>query len=106
VSVLSDPADCRQKLADEAIKSAASRLRVVADPVRITLLEALSEGEGTVTALAERSGLPHQNASHHLVVLHQAGILARRREGKLAFYSMADWSAWWVVEQITRSIEV
>ena len=96
----------RESLVPEAIESAASRLRVISDPVRIALLEALSEGEGAVTELAERSGLPHQNVSHHLVVLHQAGILARRREGKLSLYSMADWSAWWVVEQITRSIEV
>lgn len=96
------PAD---RLAPEAIASVAARLRVVADPVRIALLEALNEGEASVAALAERTGLPHQSASHHLLLLHQAGILGRRREGKLALYSVCDWSAWWVVAQLARSIE-
>jgi len=90
----------------ETIESAASRLRVISDPVRIALLEALNEAEGSVTELAERSDLPHQTVSHHLVVLHRAGVLGRRREGKLAIYEMTDWSIWWVVEQITRAIEV
>lgn len=94
----------RSRLAAEAIELTAARLRVVADPVRIALLEALNEGEGAVCDLAERVDLPHKSASHHLVALHQAGILARRREGKLALYSVADWSAWWVVEQIARSL--
>lgn len=95
----------RMRLAAEAIELAAARLRVIGDPVRIALLEALNEGEGAVCDLAERVDLPHKSASHHLLALHQAGILARRREGKLALYSVADWSAWWVVEQITRNVE-
>lgn len=96
----------REALAPEAVDFVVARLRVLADPVRISLLEALNEGEGAVRDLAEATGLPHQNASHHLQVLHQAGILARRREGKLALYTVADWSAWWVVEELVRSAEL
>jgi DNA-binding transcriptional ArsR family regulator len=92
-------------LAPEAIEATSMRLRVIADPVRLALLEALRGGEGSVADLAEQTGLPHQNASHHLLALHQAGILARRREGKLALYSILDWSAWWVVEQLARSVD-
>lgn len=99
------PSARRGALSTQAIDLTASRLRVIADPVRIALLEALNGGEGAVVDLAERTGLAHQNTSHHLVVLHQAGILSRRREGKLALYAVADWSAWWVVEQLARSIE-
>lgn len=94
-----------QPLAPEAIEATSCRLRVIADPVRLALLEALHGGEGSVADLAERIGLPHQNASHHLLALHQAGVLARRREGKLALYSISDWSAWWVVEQLARSVD-
>ncbi|HWC47571.1 MAG TPA: metalloregulator ArsR/SmtB family transcription factor [Solirubrobacterales bacterium] len=95
----------RARLNAEAIELTAARLRVIGDPVRISLLEALNEGEGAVCDLAERVDLPHKNASHHLLALHQASILARRREGKLTLYSIADWSAWWVVDQIARSVE-
>jgi DNA-binding transcriptional ArsR family regulator len=92
-------------LDSEAIELTASRLRVIADPGRIALLDALNGREGAVVDLAERTGMSHQNTSHHLLVLHQAGILSRRREGKQAFYAMADWSAWWVIEQLGRSVE-
>ncbi|MET0558899.1 MAG: metalloregulator ArsR/SmtB family transcription factor [Solirubrobacterales bacterium] len=95
----------REPLSTELVELTALRLRVIADPTRIALLEALNEGEGAVCELADRTGLSHQTTSHHLLVLHQAGIVARQREGKLARYGMADWSAWWVVEQIARSAE-
>jgi len=95
----------RKPLAPEAIELTALRLKVISDPARIALLQALNEGEGAVTDLAERTGLPHQNASHHLLVLFQAGILTRRRDGKLTLYAVADWSAWWVVEQVARSAQ-
>lgn len=95
----------REALTDEAMEVTASLLRVIADPVRIALLEALSGGEAAVCDLGDRVGLPHKNASRHLLVLHQAGILSRRREGKLALYAVADWSAWWVIEQLGRSVE-
>lgn len=98
-------ASAQRVLAPEEVEAVVLRLRVIADPVRIALLQALNEGEGAVAELAERTGLPHQNASHHLLVLHQAGILSRRREGKLALYAVADWSAWWVIEQLTRSAD-
>ena len=95
----------REPLAAEVIELTAQRLRVTAEPNRIALLEALNEGEAGVQELADRVGLPHQNVSHHLVVLWQAGILARRSEGTASLYSVEDWSAWWVVEQIARWAE-
>lgn len=95
----------RRQLGAEAIEMTASRLRVIADPVRIALLEALNGGEGAVWDLAEQVDLPHKNVSHHLLALYQAGILSRRRVGKIVFYAVADFSAWWVVEQLARSVE-
>lgn len=95
----------REPLAPEIVELTALRLRVIADPIRIALLEALNESAAPVCELADRFCLSQQNASHHLLALHQAGILSRRREGKLSFYAVADWSAWWVVEQLARSAE-
>lgn len=99
------PSPRRGSLGAEAIETTASRLRVIADPVRIALLEALNGGEGAVWDLAEQVDLPHKNVSHHLLALYQAGVLSRRRVGKLVHYAVADWSAWWVVEQLARSVE-
>lgn len=95
----------REPLPEEVVELTAQRLRVMAKAKRIALLEALNEGEAGVQELADRVGLPHQNASHHLTLLWQAGILSRRREGSMTLYTVTDWSAWWVVEQIARWVQ-
>ena len=95
----------RVPLPPEIVELTAVRLRVMADPTRIALLEALNDGDAAVCDLADRVDLTQQSASHHLQILHQAGIVSRRREGKLSLYSVADWSAWWVIEQLDRSAE-
>jgi DNA-binding transcriptional ArsR family regulator len=95
----------RERLGGEVIELTAQHLRVLAEPNRIALLEALNDGEAGVQGLSERLGAPHQNVSHHLTVLHQAGIVSRRREGSASRYSVDDWSAWWVIEQIGRWVQ-
>jgi DNA-binding transcriptional ArsR family regulator len=95
----------RESLSEQVVELTAQRLRVIAEPNRIALLEALNDGEAGVQELADRVGLPHQNVSHHLTLLHQAGMVSRRREGSTTRYAVIDWSAWWVVEQISRWVQ-
>lgn len=94
---------CRP-LSERTIELTAERLRVMAERNRIALLVALREGEGGVQELADRLGLPHQNASHHLGILWRAGVLSRSREGSTTFYAIEDWSACWVIEQIAEVV--
>jgi DNA-binding transcriptional ArsR family regulator len=89
----------------DVIELTAQRLRVMADPTRISLLEALNDGEAGVQELADHIGVPHQTVSHHLSHLWRAGVLARRRFGAMSVYSVCDWSAWWVIEQIARWVQ-
>ncbi|MDA8119072.1 MAG: metalloregulator ArsR/SmtB family transcription factor [Gammaproteobacteria bacterium] len=65
-------------------------LRVLGHPVRIQLLEILSEGEQSVGVLAERLGVSQSNLSQHLAILRDKGILADRRTGHQVFYRLAD----------------
>lgn len=95
----------REPLPEEVVELTAQRLRVMAKAKRIVLLEALGDGEAGVQELADRVGLAHQNASHHLALLWQAGILKRRNEGTMTLYAVSDWSAWWVVEQIAGWVQ-
>jgi len=95
----------RKPISGEVIDLTAQRLRVLAEPARIALLDALNDGEAGVQVLADAVGSPHQTASHHLAILYQAGVLSRRREGAMTLYTVADWSAWWVIEQIARWVE-
>ena len=99
------PAPTRSTLPLPIIDMTAQRLRVMADPTRISLLEALNSGEAGVQELADRLSLPHQSASHHLSLLWRAGLLSRKRVGTMTLYTVTDWSAWWVVEQIARWVQ-
>ena len=68
----------------------AERFRVLGEPMRIRLLEAIREGEATVSELQEATGASQQNVSKHLGVLLRAGIVERRKEGNFSLYSIAD----------------
>ena len=57
---------------------------------RLELLEHLAQGEGSVEALAERSGLTVGNASQHLHQLRRAGLVITRKAGKHVFYRLTD----------------
>jgi ArsR family transcriptional regulator len=65
-------------------------LRVLGHPVRIHLLEILTEGEQSVGVLAEALGVSQSNVSQHLAILRDKGILADRRSGHQVFYRLAD----------------
>ncbi len=78
----------------------ARRFRVLGEPMRIRLLDALCEGPRTVGALQEALGASQQNVSKHLGVLHQAGLVARTKDGTFARYEIADDSVFALCEQV------
>jgi DNA-binding transcriptional ArsR family regulator len=94
-------------LSEETVESLAAILRVLGDPTRIRLIEALKDRDGaTVGALSSSLPLTRQGVSRQLGVLHQAGLVRRRREGMWVHYELADWTGWWVVEQLAGAIAV
>ncbi len=77
-------------LPDPLVERVAERFRVLGEPMRIRLLEAMREGEMSVRDLREATGASQQNVSQHLGVLLRAGIVSRRKEGNFSHYSIAD----------------
>src|SRR5260370_11134661 len=57
---------------------------------RLELLEVLAQGEHSVEALAQETGMPVANASQHLQVLRAAQLVDVRREGVYIYYRLAD----------------
>lgn len=94
----------REPLSEESVMSVAAWLRVIAEPTRIRLMEILNAGSASVQGLAAQVGMSHQNTSIHLRVLHQAGILKRRKVKRHTYYELADWSGWWMVEQVALTV--
>ena len=62
----------------------------MAHPTRIRILKILEAGERTVNDLASLVGVTQANASQHLALLRQLGLLSTRRDGTSIFYSISD----------------
>ena len=68
----------------------AERFRVLAEPMRIRLLDALREAPATVGDLQEATGASQQNVSKHLGLLLRSGLVSRSKEGNFSIYAIAD----------------
>lgn len=69
----------------------ARRLKVLGDPVRLSLLNALrTREELSVQELMDLTEQRQANVSKHLGILAREGIVQRRKEGTNAYYSIAD----------------
>lgn len=64
--------------------------KTLASPKRLEILNALKDGERTVSELVDILGVPKANVSQHLAVMRHKGILRTRREGVNIFYSVAN----------------
>lgn len=64
--------------------------KTLASPKRLEILNALKEGEKTVTELVEILGVPKANVSQHLAVMRHKGILDSRREGVNIYYRVSN----------------
>ena len=83
----------RSPFGPEALVRIAHRLKALADPTRLQILQALGEGELCVGELVGRVGGTQANVSKHLAVLRGAGLVRPRREGMNVYYAMEDAAA-------------
>jgi DNA-binding transcriptional ArsR family regulator len=64
--------------------------KLLADPTRVRILDALSHGERCVCDLAALVGISESAMSHQLRLLRTARLVRPRREGRQAFYMLDD----------------
>jgi len=73
----------------QKLEIAASRLRAMAHPMRIAIIELLTDNQKlTVTEIYEHLGIEQASASHHLNILKNKGLLESKRDGKMILYSL------------------
>jgi DNA-binding transcriptional ArsR family regulator len=80
----------RTKLSSELLILVAERFKVLSEPARLEILNALRAGEMTVSELVETTGLGQANVSKHLQLLLSHGFVSRRKDGLFAYYTLAD----------------
>lgn len=68
----------------------ASYFAVLAEPSRLKIMHAVCEGERTVNAIVDETGISQPNVSRHLALMLQRGLVKRRRDGNRIYYGIAD----------------
>ena len=85
------PVFSAQELPPAVIERIADRFRLLSDPSRLRLVNALHvDGELSVGELVERAGVTYGAVSKQLALLRSHGVLARRREGTRIYYRIHD----------------
>jgi len=75
---------------EELYRLQAEFCKAMAHPTRIHMLRALKHGPKSVNELAKTVGVTQANASQHLAILRQFGLLQTRRDGATIYYSITD----------------
>ncbi|MCA1674607.1 MAG: metalloregulator ArsR/SmtB family transcription factor [Actinobacteria bacterium] len=74
----------------DGVQMVAKFFRALGDPARLRLLEFLLHAEHTVTECVAHVGLSQGRVSSHLSCLASCGYVQVRREGRFAYYRVAD----------------
>ena len=79
----------REPLSQAAADQIVPLLKALADPVRLRLMSLVAShegGEACVCDLNDAFDLSQPTISHHLKVLHEAGLLGREKRGVWVYY--------------------
>jgi DNA-binding transcriptional ArsR family regulator len=77
-------------LSENQLEQVALRFRLLGEPMRLRILQAVCRQPRTVNEIVAAVGATQANVSKHLALLAGAGILARQKEGQRVFYGTKD----------------
>jgi DNA-binding transcriptional ArsR family regulator len=72
------------------LSAAAGYFSLLSDPTRLRILNAICGAERNVTSIVDATGVRQTNVSRHLAVLHDAGVVSRRKFRNHVFYKVSD----------------
>ena len=74
----------------EVFESVARYFSILSEPARLRILHSICQEEKSVGQIVMETGMSQTNASRHLNMMYQAGVLKRRRDGTQVFYGVSD----------------
>jgi ArsR family transcriptional regulator len=93
------------KMPPEVLAHVAARFKVLSEPMRLQILQALETGKLSVGELAEAVGSTQPNVSKHLRILQDQAFIGRRKEGNVVYYSIADKSVFTLCDVVCGSLK-
>ena len=96
----------REKMpSEDELYDLAELFKIFGDSTRIRILFVLLEAEVCVCDLAEALSMTQSAVSHQLRILKASKLVKSRREGKTAYYSLADDHVLSIISQGLEHIE-
>ncbi len=92
-------------MSDRALELIAHRFKLLAEPMRLRLLQLLMSGEKSVTELVSAAQTTQANVSKHLGILADGGLVARRKAGVSTYYRIADPSLMTLCDLVCTSLQ-
>jgi ArsR family transcriptional regulator len=86
---MSNKKNQRALTADE-LERVAGRFKMLGEPMRLKILQAVCRGPRTVNDIVAAAGSTQANVSKHLALLAAAGILQREKNGQCVYYGVKD----------------
>jgi ArsR family transcriptional regulator len=80
----------RERTDPEAMTLLADTFQILANPIRLQIVEALAKRELCVCDVAAVVGASQSAISHHLRLLRQMRIVSYRKEGRIVYYRLTD----------------
>lgn len=77
-------------MSPRAVEALAETFRVLGDPTRVRILDAIAGGELCVCDIASLIGISESAVSHQLRLLRGMRLVRARRAGRLVFYTVDD----------------
>ncbi len=74
----------------DRLQMAAECLKTLAHPHRLRMIQMLLRGRYTVGELAQACDIPSHMASEHLRLMQRCGFLNSERDGRRAYYAVAE----------------
>jgi DNA-binding transcriptional ArsR family regulator len=72
------------------LEQIAARFKMLGEPMRLKILQAVCKSPRTVTDIVAATGSTQANVSKHLALLAAAGILQREKDGQCVYYGVKE----------------
>jgi ArsR family transcriptional regulator, lead/cadmium/zinc/bismuth-responsive transcriptional repressor len=72
------------------VDALADTFRILGDPTRLRIVDALAQGELCVHELSDTVGISESAVSHQLRLMRTMRIVRGRREGRCVYYTLDD----------------
>ena len=89
----------------DLVEAVAATFRMLGDPTRVRILEALGSGELCVGDVAKKVGSSESAISHQLRLLRTMRLVRVRREGRQAYYAVDDHHILELLNQVRTHVE-